>query len=336
MPRWHSLVNTNFHMKIARAAFLVVLAVCVCVNAVTADPAPKKLLVVSVTTGFRHSSIADAEKALMQMADQTHAFTLDFARQPAGKPAAPKKPTAPKANASGDAQTAFEGAMVKYNADLAAAQPALAKWDADVKQALLKLAPESLKNYDGVIFASTTGDLPIPDKEGFLAWIKAGHAFIGIHAATDTFHGWPAYIDMIGGEFQTHHAQVAAECFNKDPQHPATRSLGAKWEIQQEELYRFKNYDVTRVHELLALEKDPNDGSPGHFPMAWCKEYGAGKVFYTALGHREDLWDNDPALKDRKNSVETAKAFQAHVLGGISWALGLETGDAKPQAQQVK
>jgi len=25
-----------------------------------------------------------------------------------------------------------------------------------------------------VVFASTTGDLPIPDKQGFLDWIKAG------------------------------------------------------------------------------------------------------------------------------------------------------------------
>jgi hypothetical protein len=52
-----------------------------------------------------------------------------------------------------------------------------------LKVVLQKLSPESLKNYDGVMFMSTTGDLPIPDKQGFLDWIKAGHAFIGIHAA---------------------------------------------------------------------------------------------------------------------------------------------------------
>jgi hypothetical protein len=96
------------------------------------------------------------------------------------------------------------------------------------------------------------------------------------------------------------------------------------WPIQQEEIYRFKNYDAARVHELLVLDKDPNDGTPGHFPISWCRDYGKGKVFYTALGHREDIWDGDPALHERKNSLEVSTAFQAHLLGGIEWALGIE------------
>ena len=54
--------------------------------------------------------------------------------------------------------------------------------------------------------------------------------------------------------------------------------------------------------------------------------YGSGRVFYTSLGHREDVIDGDPALKDRKNAPETSRNFQAHVLGGIEWALGLKPG----------
>jgi len=74
----------------------------------------------------------------------------------------------------------------------------------------------------------------------------------------------------------------------------------------------------------LILEKHPETGAPGHYGVCWCKDYGAGKVFYTSIGHREDIWDADPNMKDRKNSVEIAKAYQAHVLGGIEWALGLK------------
>ncbi len=77
-----------------------------------------------------------------------------------------------------------------------------------MKEALQALSPDNLKNYDGVVFCSTTGDLPIPDKEGFLNWIKEGHAFIGIHAASDTFHHWPEYLDMLGGEFTHHGKQI--------------------------------------------------------------------------------------------------------------------------------
>src|SRR5688572_1650551 len=37
-----------------------------------------------------------------------------------------------------------------------------------------KLSPDALKNYDGVIFANTTGDLPLPDKEAFIKWVQSG------------------------------------------------------------------------------------------------------------------------------------------------------------------
>ena len=62
----------------------------------------------------------------------------------------------------------------------------------------------------------------------------------------------------------------------------------------------------------------------GRFPVTWSKTYGKGRVFYTSLGHREDIIDPDPKLKDRVNSVEISKAYNAHVLGGIEWALGLK------------
>ncbi len=89
-----------------------------------------------------------------------------------------------------------------------------------------------------------------------------------------------------------------------------------------EEIYLFKNYDAGRVHDLLVLDRHPNDRTPGRYPIAWTRDYGKGRVFYTALGHRKDLWDTDPLLKDRKNPVATAEAFRAHILGGIIWALG--------------
>lgn len=271
---------------------------------------PKKLLVVSTTTGFRHSSIPTAEKILAQLAQSSGEFTVDFVHQPPGKPENPKP------DATDEQKAAFKAAD--------------AAWNESLKAALQKLSPDSLKNYDGVIFASTTGDLPIPDKQGFLAWIKAGHAFIGMHAAGDTFHGWPGYIDMLGGEFRTHGRQVSVDCLNQDPQNPATASLPATWTISQEEIYQFKNYDPAKVHELLIMDKHPENNSPGHFAVSWCKSYGAGRVFYTSLGHREDIWDTDPGLNDRKNSPEISKAYQAHVLGGIEWALGLKGSAVTP------
>ena len=291
-----------------------ILAVALTVTSLHA--APKKLLVVTTTTGFRHSSIPTAEKILAQLAHDSGEFTVEFVEQPPGHAAA-GFPATLKPDASDTEKAAFTTAETAWNEKL--------------KAALQKLSPESLKNYDGVIFASTTGDLPIPDKQGFLDWIKAGHAFIGIHAASDTFHGWPGYIEMLGGEFQHHGRQVSVDCINVDPSNPATAHLPKVWTIQQEEIYQFKNYDPAKVHDLLILDKHPETGVPGHYGVSWCKDYGAGKVFFTSLGHREDIWDSDPNIPDRKNSVEISKAYQAHVLGGIEWALGLKKSAAVGQ-----
>jgi type 1 glutamine amidotransferase len=282
--------------------FLTLLAVTLAISVAQAEP--KKLLVVTTTTGYRHGSIPTLEKVLTQLGRESGEFTVDLVEQPPGKPSAPGK------QATDEEKAAFKTAEDQ--------------WEQALKASLQKLSPDSLKNYDGVVFASTTGDLPIPDPQGFLDWIKAGHAFIGIHAASDTFHGWPGYIDMLGGEFDHHGPQVGVECLNQDPVNPATAPLGKSWKISQEEIYQFKNYHPANVHELLVLDHNPQTGVAGHFPVSWCKAYGSGRVFYTSIGHREDIIDADPDVKDRKNSPEISHAYQAHVLGGIEWALKLK------------
>lgn len=171
-----------------------------------------------------------------------------------------------------------------------------------------KATVKALGGYDGVVFASTTGDLPLPDRDGFLSWIEAGHAFVGIHAATDTFPGFPPYLAMVGAQFDYHKEQAKVELLVQDESHPATRTLGKSVSIF-DEIYLMKNFDRARVHMLLALDKHPNTAAPGYYPLAWTREYGKGRVFYTALGHREDALE--------------AAWFQAHLRGGLEWALGV-------------
>ena len=233
--------------------------------------AQKKLLVVTVTKGFRHSSIATAEKVLGQLAEKSGgAFTVDY---------------------------------VRTDEEMAG-----------------KMTAEALKGYDGFIFANTTGDLPLPDKDAFIAAINSGKGFVGMHSCSDTFHVYRPFIEMLGGEFQTHGAQVGVECLVQDAKHPAVRHFGEAYCIQQEEIYLMKSYDPKRVHELLMLDKHPNQKkTAGRFPISWCRKQGQGNVFYTSLGHNESVWEN--------------AAYQQHILGGIKWSLGLEPGDAEPQAR---
>lgn len=300
-----------------------------------APAAPKKVLVVTVTTGFRHSCIPLSETVLEQIARESGKFTVDFVRQPAGMPAAPGRP---RPGPKGAEDPAYQAALQKFAAD---EQAYRATWLPRIEAALQALSPAKLQAYDAVLFASTTGDLPIPDKQGLVDWIAGGKAFIGVHAATDTFHGFRPFVDMIGGEFLRHGPQVTVECLNDDPAHAACKPLPARWTVY-DEIYQFKSYERAKVRDLLRLDRlmltaeDIKEGkaTAGHFPVSWCKNFGKGRVFYTSLGHREDMWEPSYTEKgQRKNPSENARLFQQHVLGGILWALGLAPGSATPQAK---
>src|SRR5262249_9745686 len=145
--------------------------------ALAAD-APKKVLVVTVTTGFRHASIPVAERILEQLAKESGKFTVDFVRQPEGEP---KKPAAPRPGPNGAEDPAHKEALKKFPASEAAYDAAMKAWQPKVAATLAKLSPANLKNYDAVLFASTTGDdFPLPDKQAFVDWVASGKAFIGV------------------------------------------------------------------------------------------------------------------------------------------------------------
>jgi type 1 glutamine amidotransferase len=275
-----------------------------------AGKAHKHLLVVTITMGFHHDSIPIAEETIRALGEQTGDWDTDFART--------------DQNASTDEKAAV------------------------LKE---KMSPEALKRYDAVVFANTTGTLPLPNPQAFLDYIRAGHGFAAMHAGSDTFHQWPgqtsgvsAYVEMLGGEFLRHHQQCAVDGRLEDPHHPADAPLvkatrtdappptdaelqaghsvvdSKAWHVF-DEIYLFTNNDRKNVHVLISMDRHPNNGDPdanqpGDYLLSWCKSYGKGRVFYTALGHRQEMW-KDPL-------------YQAHILGGLRFALGLARGSTKP------
>lgn len=179
------------------------------------------------------------------------------------------------------------------------------------------ITADRLKNVDLVVFTNTTGDLAFsPEgKKAFYDWIEAGGAYAGVHSAGDTFHGDPQYLNLVRGEFEGHGPQVKVEVRNQDPKHPATKDLPETFEVF-DEIYLYKNWERGRVHVLLSMNKHPNEDKPGDYPVAWTNRVGKGRMFYTSLGHREDMYINSFYLK--------------HLAGGVRWALGLENGDDTP------
>lgn len=160
-----------------------------------------------------------------------------------------------------------------------------------------KLARSALDGFAGVFFANTTGDLGVPDLGAFLAWIAEGHAFLGAHSATDTYHSSPEYLAMIGAELAQHGTICAVRPRVEDAEHPAVAHLAPAFDIT-DEIYEWKTNPRPNVKVLFALDAHPPDGhpeqnQPGDFPLAWTRTHGKGKVFYTALGHGDETWKDE-------------------------------------------
>ncbi len=174
-----------------------------------------------------------------------------------------------------------------------------------------ELTGENLKKFDAVWFY-TTGNLPLSDtqKAELLSFIKNGGGFGGSHSATDTFYKWPAYGKLIGGYFAGHPWHMNVKIIVEDKNHPATKHLGDSFEIK-DEIYQFRTpYDRKKLHVLMRLDVEslPKKGARGRrkdkdYAIAWTNTFGKGRIFYTALGHRDSVL-NDPR-------------YQRHIIGGL-------------------
>jgi uncharacterized protein len=190
-------------------------------------------------------------------------------------------------------------------------------YEATVTEDVAQISRSGLEGYDAVVFY-TTGELPMSDgqKRALMDFVKGGKGFVGIHSATDTFYDWPEYGEMLGAYFDGHpwHARVGVRV--EDQEHAATRHLPGRFEMA-DEIYQFRNWSRGRVHVLLSLDPASVDLSARgvnrtdrDFALAWTRQHGKGRVFYTALGHDAAVWRDE--------------RFTRHLLGGITWAMGAD------------
>jgi type 1 glutamine amidotransferase len=204
---------------------------------------------------------------------------------------------------------------------------------------------ENIAGFDAFLFY-TTGDLTSPSaedgskpmsldgKKELLDAIRNGKGYVGFHCALDTFHSEgdrgetqrpderDPYIAMLGGEFIVHGSQQTTTMAVVDPTFPGARNLGPSFTMH-EEWYSLKNF-ADDLHVLLVNEtKDMHDKCYERppYPASWIRNHGKGRVFYTSMGHREDVW--------------TSPQFQSLVVGGISWAVGDAEATTTPNIKSV-
>ena len=170
----------------------------------------------------------------------------------------------------------------------------------------------NLSRYKAVVFLSTTGDvLNEAQQAAFMTYIHNGGGFVGIHAASDTEHGWPWYGGLVGAYFASHPAPAQARIRVENRNHPSTSTLPDPW-VRFDEWYDFEQNPRSQgVTVLLTLDETSYSGGQmgADHPIAWYHEYEGGRAWYTAGGHMDESF-SEPA-------------FLEHLLGGIRYAAGI-------------
>ncbi len=173
----------------------------------------------------------------------------------------------------------------------------------------LMLSDANLKQYNVIVFLSTTGKVLGEDQEKALQnFIHKGGGFVGIHAAADCEYNWPWYNKLVGGWFKSHPKQQQAKLKVIDKTHLSTKQLPDVWE-RWDEWYNYKDLNPD-VHVLIKIDETSYTGGENgdNHPMAWYHDYEGGRAFYTEMGHTKESY-SDPV-------------YLQHILGGIEWAMG--------------
>ena len=177
--------------------------------------------------------------------------------------------------------------------------------------------PANLARYQAVVFLSTTGDVLDGAQQAALqAYVDGGGGFVGIHAAADTEYDWPYYGQLVGAWFDSHPAVQQATVVTEDRNHPATAHLGASWS-HVDEWYNYRSSPRASVRVLQRLDEGSYDGGDmGDHPITWCHAQGAGRAFYTGLGHTMEAY--------------AEPEFRSLLLGAIRYATGAAAADCAP------
>lgn len=222
-------------------------------------------------------------------------------------------------------------------------------WEFEFSKDGSKFGKDYLAQFDAVFFY-TTGNLLEPGtdgqppmtaegKEALFDFVRSGKGFVGTHSASDTFHtdneskkgperylnhgaNADSYVRFIGAEFIKHGSQQIAKNTVTNPKFPGFEKVGADYSLH-EEWYSLKDFSpdihVLSVMDAPAMKGDEYKRPP--FPSTWARKEGAGRVWYTAMGHREDIWTNP--------------LFQDILIGGVRWALGEVQADVAPNLKET-
>lgn len=175
----------------------------------------------------------------------------------------------------------------------------------------------NFSKYDVVVsnFGWNAADWPQATRKALEDFVARGGGFVSVHAANNSFPKWEAYNRMIGlggwgdrtekdgpyvyydndgklvrdmtpGKAGAHGPQHQFVIQIREPQHPITAGMPAKWLHTQDECYDRLRGPAEAMTVLATAYSSPEyKGTGRHEPMLMTIASGQGRIFHTALGH---------------------------------------------------
>jgi type 1 glutamine amidotransferase len=194
------------------------------------------------------------------------------------------------------------------------------------------IAAANLKQYDAVYLNNTVGDVfDTPEmRAAFAAFVDNGGGVVGNHGTSVASPQWTEFGEILGATGASHREPTEkATIIVEDPSHPIVRAFDGKPFEYVDEFYRLAPpYSRDKLRVLLSIDPIVTDMMQGRcfggclrddndYPVAWIRQHGKARVFYTSLGHNPDVfWD---------------PRMLTMFLAGIQYALGDLEADATPR-----
>jgi type 1 glutamine amidotransferase len=298
--------------------------------------ARKKILFFTKSAGFQHSAITRKSADQLSFAEQLltdlgakHGFEVTCSKD--------GSLFTPEYLAKFDAIAFYTTGDLTKDSDKYKATPKLGadgKPEKDAKGKVIMEKGEVLYKEPGM------GDA---GKAAFLDAIRQGKGFMAFHSGSDTFHShghghkegellrdvgadnkdeFDPYIQMLGGEFIIHGAQQPGVLKVVDPKFPGADAFESVKPFQ-EEWYSLKNF-APDLHVIITQQTESMKGPMYErqpYPETWAHLWGKGRVFYTSMGHREDVWEKPE--------------FQALAVGALRWITREVDVDITPNIKEV-
>ena len=189
---------------------------------------------------------------------------------------------------------------------------------------------DTLKKYSLVVFCNTSGDniLSTTQQQNFEAYMNDGGAYLGIHAASDTYRhstangsntgSWDWYAEMMGASVQNspnHTANNFSGTMDHNGTHPSIMGLPNPWDKQEEYYYWENGYFKNDNTAVLSVRSTGSESYNGVRPMSWYREStpdgNPARIFYTALGHNaSNFTSDDDFIKHIEQATLWAGNFQ--------------------------